>query len=258
MAVLTSTDAAWLVDAYPSLVPSEDLSTVSGPLTFSAAYEPSSDLFAIIRSAHDNPPGIRFSGTYEILIKELLDQPQQQRALLPRLYIQDQSFPFDSKRHFNAGPQRPACLSGPSEEARLIEEGYLFPKFLEELCIPFLYAQSYYDVHGKWPWAEYDHDALGALQSYSTSSCARALFITLWVNLRGQAVWPRIHAILQSKTLPKGHMACLCQSGRPIRTCHPDVWDGLKKLYADTRAFKPELPPLPTEDGRGQTGIELS
>lgn len=241
MALLTDTDLAWLRRAYPDLHPNGDGTEVRGVLGFTAAYDAATNGFSIIRSPGDTPPGLTLSGSYDVLIKDIADM-QAKRWLFPRLYIQDEGFPFSPARHCTVG--KSGCLCGSSEEVALLRQGYLFPKFLEELCVPFLYAQAYYDRDGHWPWPDYDHDILGVLQSYLVSGSLESLEFTLWWSLNGGATWPWIRAILRSKKRPQGHMPCFCEKGAPIRNCHPEAWEGLKKLYADVHASGRELPPL--------------
>jgi len=241
MPLLTTSDVDWLSGNYPALSPDESCTQVRGELSFTAAYDATSGLFSIARPNVEAPPGMILSGQYNILIKDVVE-PKGDRMLLPRLFVDDVSIPFGPERHFNG--DKSACLYGPSEEVVLLKEGYLFQKFLEQFCIPFLYAQVYYDRHTHWPWPSYDHGTVGVLQSYSASGGPQSLTFTLWMYLKHRPTWPKVRAVLASKKWPKGHMPCLCESGMPIRHCHPSAWEGLKNLYADVHASGVALPPL--------------
>lgn len=246
MLLLTTSDIDWLRANYPALSPDESCSQVRGELSFTAAYDAASGLFTIATQEVEAPPGLLLSSRYNILIKDIVEV-KGDRLLLPRLFIEDEGIPFVPERHFNG--DKSACLCGPSEEVALLKEGYLFQTFLRQLCIPFLYAQVYYDLHARWPWPSYDHGTVGVLQSYAASGEPQSLPFTLWMHLKHRPSWPIVRAILAAKKQPKGHMSCFCEKRIPIRNCHPGAWEGLKKLYADVHASGVELPPL-DQDGR--------
>jgi len=232
--LLTSEDATWLRETHPNLVPSENLDEVRGSIDFNAAYDKPTDAFTIIRSTLDRPPGFILQGSYKIHIKDIADFGDKERWLLPRTFIDDLDFPRSLDRHFSG---ESACLCGPSEESRLIREGYSFHRYLERLVIPFLYAQTFYEHRDEWPWAEYEHGIIGVFDSYAESGEANAIPLTLAL-LKLRKDWPKLHALLRSKYAPKGHMACLCGSGNHIRRCHASTWTGVKRLYADIRENK--------------------
>lgn len=238
MALLPPAERDWLGAAYPKLACNDANTEIRGEITFRAAYDSTSAQFSIVRPHAAEPQGIILSGTYDILIKDV-ETTEKGRCRFPRLYIQDDKFPFCAERHFYVG--KGACLCGPSEEAAILKQGYFFQQFLEELCIPFLYGQRYYDIYAQWPWPYYDHDTVGVLQSYLANGNLESIQVTLR-SLNIYATWPWMRAILTSKKRPKGHMTCFCKKGAPIRNCHPDAWEGLKKLYADVCASGAELP----------------
>jgi hypothetical protein len=241
MVLLTQAELDWVRAAYPKLNPNDDNTELRGEITFRAAYDAASAHFSIVRPNAAEPPGLILAGAYDVLIKDVVKM-EKGRWLFSRLYIQDQAFPFCAERHFYLG--KAACLCGPSEEVAYLKNGYFFQQYLEELCIPFLYGQLYYDLHTQWPWPYYDHDTLGVLQSYYVKGNLESLQFTLWWSLNGRATWPQMRAILSSKKRPKGHMPCFCEKAAPIRDCHPEAWEGLKKLYADVLAGNVALPPL--------------
>lgn len=242
MVLLTPSEAKWLEDHYPGLKPNEDLTQVAGEISFRAAYDKVSDLFSIIRSEEEVPPGIVLHGDYRVKIEDIIDLGES-RWLFPRLSIQDSDFTFSVDRHFSGIEHKTACLFGPSEEARLIAEGYSFLPYLEKHVIPFLYAQKYYDEHGEWPWAEYDHGTSGALHSHLQSGDFTTVGYTL-ISVKGGPDWPQIRQMLVSKTPPRGHMPCYCGKSDYIRRCHPETWEALKKFYADFKASNITLPPV--------------
>lgn len=236
MAVLTDADVDWLREHYPGLAASSDLSQVAGTISFSAAYDEGANGFSIVRAPGQRPPGEMYACRYEITIGD--GAGVGARTRLPRLLVENAPFTWSADRHCSGGP---ACLCGPSEEAAFARD-YDFRRYLEELCIPFLYAQSYYSKHGRWPWPAYEHDALGALESYNLSGDETALGLTINGFLVFQPAWPLLRELLARPAKPFGHMLCLCGSGKPIRHCHSEAWDGLKKLYADVQRLNVDLP----------------
>lgn len=233
MPLLTETDAAWLGAEHPALTLSEDGTELSGTLAFDAAYDRAADVFTVRRSGAPEPAGVRLRGAYKIRVKDEIETAE--RRFLPRLFMEEVAFPFTTDRHFMT--DNSACLCGPSDEMAFVASGYTFQKYLERLCIPFLYGQAFYDREGRWPWRDYNHGTLGALESYFAHGNPENLPYTVIGYLEGKPSWPILLATLQSKSRPKGHMACLCGSGAPIRTCHAEAWEGLKKLYADFRSL---------------------
>jgi hypothetical protein len=60
-----------------------------------------------------------------------------------------------------------ACLCVNQMERKKFPPGSDLSVFLENLVLPYLYGLSYYDAHGRWPWGEYSHGALGLLEFYA-------------------------------------------------------------------------------------------
>jgi hypothetical protein len=239
MRLLTEIDLEWLRATYPLLQVNEQRTELFGMLSFTAGYDAATGLFTIARLEGEEPSGMVLSGAYDVRIKDI-GELNDNRWCLPRLFIESTRIPFGPGRHFNG--DNSACLCGPSEEMALLGQGYIFPRYLEEVCIPFLYGQVHFDAYQRWPWPEYDHDIVGVLQSYAASGSTKGLGFVLWGYLSRQPTWPVIRSILANEKRPKGHMPCLCQSRTPIRHCHPDAWEGLKKLCADVRTSKTFLP----------------
>lgn len=239
MAVLTNADGDWLRMHYPGLVASSDLSQVAGSISFSAAYDAATNGFSIVRAPGHRPPGELYACRYDIVILDGASARAAVRTRLPRLLVENAPFEWSADRHCSGGS---ACLCGPSEEATFART-YDFRQYLEELCIPFLYAQSYFSSHGRWPWPAYEHDVLGALESYQVSDGEGAtLSLTINEFLARQTVWPLLRKVLAQSRKPHGHMSCLCGSRKPIRACHVEAWGGLKKMYADVQRLNSHLP----------------
>lgn len=230
--VLTTKDAEWLVEHYPTLVPSEDLAQIVGELSFSAAYDKENNDFSIIRSTDDNPRGIVLTGTYPLLIREAAAGAGR----LPKTLIQTPDYPFSGERHFTVS--KTACLCGPSEEVHLMQSGMPISKYIEELVIPFLYGQRYYDEYKEWPFPAYEHNTVGALQSYFQNGDPDTIGITVaTIREVSKEDWPRIRAMLVASETPTDKLSCLICAGDNPHSCHPEAWEGFKKLHNDIRAL---------------------
>lgn len=241
MAVLNPSEAELLRKYFPRLRANDDLSEVEGEISFHASYDKASDLFSIINPENPAPPGVELSGTYSVLIKDVLEFEDGVRWLFPRLYIRNASFTPSMDRHFSG---ESACMFGPSEEGTLLKEEYSFLTYLERHVVPFLYAQTYYDQHNnEWPWAEYEHGVIGLLQSYLQSGDPSTIAYTI-IYLKHRKDWPEFRKLLVSKEPPKGHTPCFCGKGDHIRRCHPELWEALKKFYADFKRTDIKLPPV--------------
>ena len=97
--------------------------------------------------------------------------------------------------------------------------------------IPFLYGQSFYSEHRRWPWKEYAHNATGLLESFDDSNINGEDEVQSFVYLLAgdRDAWPQIRAALQ-RDVVKGHTACFCPKRDHIRRCHPKALDGLRRL----------------------------
>jgi len=160
--MLVKNDIEWLRAEHPSLRVRKDLKQVSGKVRFVGSYDKDKDLYytPIEFSKEVTLPGIVLSGEYEITIEE------NKAQRLPKFYIHDDNIRHTADRHFYNDES--ACVCGIIEELKHLEIGLSFRKYFEELALPFLYGQKYYDEYRKWPWKEYAHNLTGALESYYT------------------------------------------------------------------------------------------
>ncbi|RIK82250.1 hypothetical protein DCC62_00465 [candidate division KSB1 bacterium] len=226
--MLSKNDVEWLIATYPQLTPNSDGTQVQGVLPFVGAYDKASNKFTLIdpndSSVHS---GIVLFGSYTVSIEKNTEPDR-----LPRLYVHDDALLHVADRHFYPATKS-ACVCGIVEEARFLTEGFDFKKYLEEFVIPFLYGQKYYAKFSEWPWRDYAHDTAGVLESYFLAGAAEFLPMTL-KRLRAMTFdWERVKNILKSSKRPKGHLPCFCKRHDHIRRCHPDAWEGIKRLYED-------------------------
>lgn len=235
--MLTNSEIEWLADAHPRLIPNKAGSEVKGYLEFVAVYEKdkAKDGFTLLRPG-DIPPtgGVTFSGSYRVHIVT-----SKREGRLPSLRVDDKSLPTDQlqlmNRHFYPR-DKSACVCGVVEESRLVAQGLNFKVYIEELAIPFLYGQKYFEKHGVWPWKDYAHGTCGALESYFAEGSPEFVASTIQRLTGIPKDMAKVKAILTSKERPKGHLPCFCDKHDHIRRCHPDAWGGLLKLYNHLRS----------------------
>lgn len=224
--MLSKQDKDYLQTAHSSLKLSDDERLITGTISFDAVYDnsKSQDPFTIISVGDTGTyTGERFSGSFKISIR---------LNGFPRLVISE-NLPKEARRHFYTdSDELVGCVCGPIEEFRFMQN-FNLRDYLETLVIPFLYGQLYFDVHQLWPFPAYGHNTVGLLESYYLADGTefREHFLD---KLRLQkADWDVLEPILYGQNKPRGHMQCFCPKHDFIRRCHPDAWEGVKKLYFD-------------------------
>jgi hypothetical protein len=144
-----------------------------------------------------------------------------------------------------------ACLCVKQEERRRFPRGAGLPHFIEELVVPYLFGLSHFDDHGKWPWLDYSHGALGIAEYYADAdddpSC-ESIGATLNL-LKADADWREFSKQIRK---PSAMRMCVCGSRKPISRCHKGVWAGIAKLNRDIQQLGLDLrrtlkQPLPVE-----------
>lgn len=220
-------DREWLNWACPGLVVNDDQATeVRGTIKFSGVYDKTGSFRIIYNQTKTPPSGIVLSGKYNVVIKKNPDS-----SLLPKLYIDTSQVKPSVNRHINPHDST-ACVAGVVEEAEFMAEGFEFPRYIEELVIPFLYGQKYLDQYGEWPWFQYSHDTVGILESYYFKGSSSTVELVL-KRLKVRADWERIQSLLKRRGFIKGHIPCFCPIGDHIKRCHPNALKGARKLKED-------------------------
>jgi len=173
------------------------------------------------------PPGLILTGQFIVEIKGAHDRPV---SALPLLYVA--SVAHSADRHFYIGGA--ACLCSPLEADEFLRP-FDLKKFLDQLVIPFLYGQLYFDLCSHWPWADYAHGATGVLEAYARiqNPTKAGECVT---EISQDFIWPRIKAALVAKSPLKGHSLCFCGKRNHVRRCHPEAWQGFRRLYEDLKA----------------------
>ncbi len=217
-------DEEWLRTAYPRLTPHAN--SLAGVVEFKAAYDSQSNRFLILEdSAPDEAAGLALSGKFTIRIEERISKVF---SSLPAVFLADVE--VTESRHF--GRDRSACLCSPFAEEEFLRPEFQFRNFFEQLVIPFLYGQVFYDVKGHWPWREYSHGATGILEAYAEIVGEPTPRDCLQL-LRQYEFWKRIKEALLQKPYVKGHTPCFCPKMDHLRRCHPEALKGARRLQRD-------------------------
>jgi hypothetical protein len=232
--MITTDDSRWLETTYPGLVAGGN--GVTGTIQFTATYNSATNRFLTLReNAADDVGGIAMTCRYRVGI-----HPQPPTLLaLPLLYVEGVEPVAD--RHFRRN--KSACLCSPLEEEDFFTPKFEFKRFLEQLVIPFLYGQSFYSEHNRWPWREYAHNSTGLLESFydrNIHDIEKLQALLAMLSLDRQS-WPQLRAVLQRDEV-KGHLPCFCEKHDHLRRCHPKALAGLRKLRQILTAESIPLP----------------
>lgn len=236
--MLTEHDKKWLLENHPNLSYSED-EGISGTVTFKATYNKDINRFLILGNNIENTVGgLELGGAFSINIKETTDKNLSE---LPSLYIEGVN-PI-ANRHINETPDNHrACLCSPFVEDQYLTPTFNFKRYFEELVVPFLYGQLFYDQEKRWPWEDLSHGSIGLLESYikiNDSTKAKECLEKLPRDIKN---WRDIKLLLVQRTPIKGRTLCFCKNGTKIRNCHIDAWKGVERLRQDVRTQSLVIP----------------
>ena len=195
---LTEDDKDWLHKKYPDLrlASENDVSIVAGVFNFEAVYS-----------------GHRIADSYKVRIElkaSALSEMPRVRETGSRIKQVAKSRKIDLA-DLHTYDDGTACLCVKPDEAVYFPDNFHFQKFIEELVVPFFYANSYFEQYGNWPWETYSQGSLGWLEWYfdqgTISSTGTKGFME---KLKSQHDWKGIRRDLTRRGGAKSHRACLC------------------------------------------------
>lgn len=240
---LTSDDRKWLSSEHPSLKVEEDLESVVivGELAFEMVYVPDKNKFIVFPPKNYSGRGTLIKDKYDIrIVVPKINSPD-----LPKVYATGPRITEVAKRkslptydlHFNFDGS--ACLYVAGKEKEYFPDDFDFKIFMNQLIIPFFYAQSYFQKFDEWPWGEYAHGIMGIFEWYSEQdNPSKSDVEQTLVRIKNSGEWSSISGKFNKGNWVKGHSRCLCGSGEKIRTCHPTALGGLWKFGRDLRKYK--------------------
>lgn len=189
--------------------------TVEGELEVHAVYEGEEirERFRV-RITKTNPMSDRVPALYEI--------GGRTDAIIAKRHIKD-------SRDVHRNPQGNACVCVKQEEQEKFPPGADLIYFIEHLARDYLYGLAFFDRHGRWPWGEWSHGAVGILEFYADATAwqTREAIEEILSAVASEPNWKDYHRQLRR---PSGDRACPCGSGKPVRVCHPSAWRGIVRL----------------------------
>ena len=221
---------AWLLERYPDLVCRGD--QIAGTARFRAAFNRDINQFQIIYPGESNLiSGSELTGTYNVTIQS---RPTGEVPRVPALTIE--GFAHHESRHISHDDT--ACLCSP-----FVEGEYLTPeldgrRYIEELVIPFLYGQTYFDSRQSWPWADYAHGFMGLLESYSPVQSKEELVNRLPFLASYPVQWQSLRRFISQRKAPKASSPCICGSHRRIGHCHPLALNKILVMRSDRNKYR--------------------
>lgn len=182
--------------------------------------------------------------SFQVRIVASPDYPDSMPSLLEtggRTAAIGAKYGIDDLRDLHRNPGTgTACLCVKQEEHRRFPKGANLLHFIEELVVPYLYGLSHFDEHGKWPWLDYGHGALGIAEYYADAAddlSKESIDATLDL-LKQDVCWREWSRQIRK---PSAMRMCVCGSRNPISRCHKRVWAGLVKLNGDIQKLRLDL-----------------
>jgi hypothetical protein len=223
---LTEEEKNWLLEKYPGLetISGNENPTVSGEFHFDAIYE-----------------NHRITDSYKVTIEFKVSAVSN----LPRVREIDSRIKQVAKdRNLNLADLHTysdgtACLCVKPDETNYFPVEFSFQKFIEELVVPFFYAQSYFEHRNVWPWETYSHGSLGWLEWYSDQEFTSDSITSDYIReLQKQPDWRRIRRALTRSGGPKSYRLCFCGGAKSYWNCHRKAFRGLHRLSKDMKIFQ--------------------
>jgi len=241
---ISDEDKQWLQNDYPDLSiqrGSNGAVEITGILSFSMTFLGEGKPY-VIYPAPDDSEGIQIQDKYQIRIvlkkSNFSDLPQvyETGSRLINVAQSRNLSPIDL--HINESGA--LCLCIRPEEIINLPTGFTLRDFLQNLVVPFFYAQSYFEKNESWPWGEYSHGELGLIEWYLRNKNQSPEVIKDFFDQlqKSDKFWPIFRRLLMSKNAIKGHTECICGKKDKFRNCHPEIFMGIWKLKRDVILLK--------------------
>lgn len=237
----TPEDKEWLFHEHPSLKISDvsGVTVLSGKLKFDMIYEDKGNNFIVFPKKYKGD-GVHIKDEYEIKIilksSNISELPQVfETASRISGFAKKCNLPLYD---FHVNGDQSVCLCVAGKEREYFPNGFDFKLFINQLVIPFFYAQTYYQKFNKWPWGEYAHGILGIFEWYNEKNeVEKEELEKILDRIRLSSEWKSLASKFRGKNWVKGHTTCLCGKGERIRKCHPNALAGMWKLNDDLEKF---------------------
>lgn len=139
-------------------------------------------------------------------------------------------------RDLHRNPDGTACLCTKLVERRKCPPGTTLLNFIEVLVVPYFYSLSYYQKHGRFPWADFSHGGIGLLEfaADDTEQPSKEDMLEILKVFRCEPSWKAYYKQLRK---PSAERACLCGSLKQFSRCHSRAWSGIARLRAEVQRF---------------------
>ena len=159
--------------------------------------------------------------SYEVRVEITAKFPEEE----PVVFEISKRIPRTVDRH--VFPVHGDCCLGIWEEWLLTAPDHQFETFLTGPIHDYFVSQTYYEVHGVWPFGERSHGMPGVLESYAD---------LLEVPLDAKIIAEYLR--LLSRRRIKGHAICPCGSNKRLRYCHRDDLQRLSRKISPATASR--------------------
>ena len=236
--LITNDDLDWLEIHYPGMVYIPSKNILRGCLWFRMVYCPVDDICVVNpECSADFAGSIFIEDAYELDI-ELNDLQSWAvvRETAGRIKWSANKWGRElSDVHVYSDDS--LCLCPKPEEKLRFPSGFTLHDFLNNLLIPYLFYQSYFEKHGAELWKGSSHGDLGILESYRKQNFPNTQLIMVVETYIASLSSETIKLIVNGKE-PDRHMLCPCRSRRKFRDCHSIGFDGLIRLRSDYLKFR--------------------
>ncbi len=223
---------AWLQENYPGLAVTEN--GLSGTIEFRATYDKDANYFVVLpRGFSATITGVVLSCKFDITITERTDKTLSE---LPALHVQGVE-PIIG-RHFGQQDYS-ACLCSLFVEPEYLRPTFQFRRYFEELAVPFLYGQEFFNQFSQWPWEQFEHGGTGLLESYFDVNADET--VRCIEKLAATSEWSVIRRMLKQRAI-SGRSNCVCRKPKQMWRCHNKALRGLKRLHQEVRRRAIRLP----------------
>ena len=121
------------------------------------------------------------------------------------------------------------CLCGEGTKERYIKQWLTLPIIMNNLIIPYFYAQKYYELYDERPWGELAHWEEGCKQEFQEQLYQ---YDIKWETI--EPYWDTlktyIDTLSKKKAKPKWHHECICGSRLKFRECHNNLFTRIREI----------------------------
>jgi len=227
--MLSEQDQLWLARRYPDLKTTAD--EIEGTIDVKAAFNRETNKFQVIYSGDSNVvSGYELAGSFKVKM-----QARSSGAVLRVPGLTIDGLPHKKDRHIDQ--YGIACLCSHFVEGEYMSPEFDGRRFIEELVIPFLYGQLFYERHRTWPWIDYSHGFAGLVESYTPVQSKNELLNRLTFLTFYRADWQNLQRLISQRKEPGTSTPCVCGSHRRIAHCHKRALNGILALRSDKKKF---------------------